>query len=200
MKNTEELLQCIDALAARLDVVESENASQSLRLAALERIAPANGRRGIVDREGAASSQALVLQSTPRQTKDEGTKVSYPVENAVADPSAEERQQLLKIVLQHYPSLAPSQNRQNEFENDFRRAFSALGRIGRGEEPDRRRYVSYFIDELRPLMGGYVCGQAFLAAALAHGDVPFVTEVPNGGVLWELGLKIHGGKNRPEQT
>jgi hypothetical protein len=96
-------------------------------------------------------------------------------------PSADELDKLLAIVAAARPDLklAREQGRFDiavrDHRAEFRRAFYAIGRMGRLGEPDAGRYFSSIFDDansiLRARRLGEIEGDAFQAAALAWGDV-----------------------------
>jgi hypothetical protein len=85
------------------------------------------------------------------------------------------------------------------FAKQFRLSFIALSHFRRTEEPDPRRYVSYWQDEALDCLAGL--GQPsetlkfgpFVTACLAHGDVCFSGLGMGGRVPLSLGLSRHSG-------
>jgi hypothetical protein len=85
------------------------------------------------------------------------------------------------------------------FSKQFKLSFIALSHFRRVEEPDSRRYVSYWQEEAIDCLAGL--GQAsetlkfnpFVTACLAHGDVPFSGLHMGARVPLSLGLSRHSG-------
>jgi hypothetical protein len=132
--------------------------------------------------------------------EDEGTRVSYPTPvSTFVMPSSSELKQLCDIVLRKFPRLAPdmsdrwADNNEVKFAKQFAAAFRAVGMMHRADKPDKKHYVSYFIDHgddlLRALGPSAEIGPAFLPACLAHGDVP-ISDWRLDGVVLEIGLNI----------
>jgi hypothetical protein len=97
-------------------------------------------------------------------------------------PSVDELDKLLAIVTAARPdlNLAREQGRFDISERDhraeFRRAFYAIGRMGRLNEPDGDRYFHAVVDDVNRVLNarrlGDVGGDAVMCALLAWGDVP----------------------------
>ena len=89
------------------------------------------------------------------------------------------------------------------FAKQFRLAFIALSHFRRTEEPDMRRYVSYWQDEAASVLAGL--GQPsetlkfnpFVTAALAHGDIPFCG--CKGFARWAEGSACQPAAGRPRR-
>jgi hypothetical protein len=113
-------------------------------------------------------------------------------------PSADELDKLLAIVTAARPdlNLAREQGRFDISERDhraeFRRAFYAIGRMGRLAEPDAGRYFSSIFDDANSILRGRrleeIEGDAFQSAALAWGDVVWRAADRDMGQSFEIGL------------
>jgi hypothetical protein len=144
---------------------------------------------------------APVKIAQPKPVEDEGTRVSYPAPlSTFIMPSSAELKQLLAIVLAKFPQLAPdmsdrwADNNEAKFLKQFGAAFYAIGLMHRTEKPDKKRYVSFFVDHAEDLLRAHGAsadiGPAFLPACLAHGDVP-ISDWRIDGVVLEIGLNIY---------
>jgi hypothetical protein len=106
-------------------------------------------------------------------------------------PSDAELRTLLKIVLAKYPRLDPARDRgldpdpdrvlerEARFTREFRRAFFALGFLGRlpGIETKNTKALSWWSDYCGDVLRGQhqdddVNGRTLALAVLAHGDIP----------------------------
>jgi hypothetical protein len=136
----------------------------------------------------------------------EGAQIFYPPQRSnFVMPSTNELRRLRDIVFMKFPRLNVTDgmvfrgdNEQNEAEyfRQFCASFRALGALHRTEKPDRKRYVSYWIDHCEAWLKTVgaptsITGLPFLAAALSHGDVPFAGLFSDGCVP-ELGLNAFG--------
>ncbi len=99
----------------------------------------------------------------------------------VGMPSADELDKLLSIVTAAYPdlTLAREQGRfdiaTRDHRDEFRRAFFAVGRMGRIAEASPDRYFSAIVDDVNRVLSAHrhkaVEGDAAMCAILAWGDV-----------------------------
>lgn len=105
-------------------------------------------------------------------------KISHPVAK-VALATEDEFRRLLEIVLIQYPQLRPRDTQ--GFEAEFRLAFRFLQHTGRREKIDRGHDLLFWVDtaavwlrehKIAPGVLG-IGATAFVAAAIASGDVPF---------------------------
>jgi hypothetical protein len=107
-------------------------------------------------------------------------------------PSAEELRRLRKIVVSAHGWLA------DHDEESFGRAFVAVGYHFRTPAPDKSRYFHAIVDEANRLLDEVlgltkIDGIAFMAAILAHADVPWQEANSRLGALLEIGLcPTHG--------
>lgn len=161
--------------------------------------------------EAQAELQALKRGDAPKpaQQPDERPLVSYlEAPTHFARPTEKELRRLADIVIARYPKLGPRKSLRGsldgEFDDDFRNGFAwsfeRLGYVGRTERPDTKRYADYWLDDTkawlalhRPNHCGNI-GAGFLAAVLAHRDIPYIPGDLSRGVVWSLGLTLHGGK------
>ena len=113
-------------------------------------------------------------------------------------PTAAELDRLLAIVSAAHPSLA-LEKKQRRFDialrnhrDEFKRAFYAVGRMGRLSEPDADRYVSSVFDDANSILKTRrlqeIEGDAFHAAALAWGDVVWRATDRAMGQSFEIGI------------
>jgi hypothetical protein len=155
-----------------------------------------------LDAKDAPPAPAKIV-TKPRD--EEGTTVSFPVpHSAFIMPSQDELRRLRDIVFANYPKLNVTEglvfrgdNEQNEAEyfRQFCASFRALGAMHRTEAPDRKRYISFWIDHCEgwlKTMGNSttITGLPFLAAALSHGDIVYAGLFTDGCVP-ELGLNAY---------
>src|SRR6516165_5080011 len=123
-------------------------------------------------------------------------------------PTGSELRKIYNVVLKAYPQLGPHKSvahawtsvSEAEHYAGYASSFERLGFIGRTVQPDTRRYLGHWTSDCRVWLSlhrprryyGNV-GAGFLAAVLAHGDVPFTAANPAQGVVWSLGLTTYGG-------
>jgi hypothetical protein len=144
----------------------------------------------------------------PQPVKDEGVRVMIIEERTTfVRPTLGELRKLYEIVCSKYPQFRPrssparfADQDEEEFFAGFEWAFERIGHIGRAGAPDTRRYVGHWIEETkdwlrlhRPAHRGNV-GGGFLAAVIAHGDVPYIVGDEDRGVVWSIGVTPFGGK------
>jgi hypothetical protein len=137
--------------------------------------------------------------------EDEGTRVSYPTpRSAFIMPSGSELKQLCDVVFAKVPKLnqadglvfrGTTEENNAEYFRQFCASFRALGALHRSEKPDRKRYLSYWIDACEDLLKSMgnsttLSGLPFLAAALSHGDIAYAGLFTEGCVP-ELGLNAY---------
>src|SRR3984885_5588246 len=169
----------IISLTARVDTLSEKSSDGETAVPATVRTAAPDKRRGSQGEERHVSITTFV----------EGPRLDLK-------PTDDEHNKLLNVVFLKFPNIKPDERRAAEFWADYKRFFEVLGCAGRAEKPDGGKYLSWWIDEFRSLLGGYVRGNAFLAAALAQGDLSYVAG--NGAnISWELGLVVGGGGRRP---
>lgn len=122
-------------------------------------------------------------------------------------PSDAELNRLREIVGLHYPDLIDSSGpafsgsksaRMQDWNDQFKLAFLALGNMRRLDQPDHKRYASHWIEEaeiwLRPRGKSTTLRFGpFTAALLAHGDIPFSGLCMSGQVP-EFGLSLYVGR------
>jgi hypothetical protein len=138
--------------------------------------------------------------------KDDRSVISYPEPaSSSLRPSADKLRLLYEIVLRRYPQLAPESLwrrwRDDDADDHFQgfvSSFERLGFIGR-TEIDKRYYVSHWTEEARqwltihrPGLHGNI-GADFLAAVVAHGDIPYVVGDPSQGIVWSIGVSPFRG-------
>jgi hypothetical protein len=145
-----------------------------------------------------------------------------PPATTLVMPSDGDLHQLMGVALTAYPSLAPKielsfQQRltlrnipsladqikpdveaiTTGFFREFKSSFIAIGSMKLMDEPDRRHYVSFHADAAQSWLRSHnmffdISTPAFIAASLAHGDIPY-TDGTVDGSLWELGISIYTG-------
>jgi hypothetical protein len=146
-----------------------------------------------------------------------------PPESTLVMPNDGDLHRLMDIALTAYPSLRPKielsfQQRLTlrnipsladqikpdveaisaDYFREFRAAFVAIGSMKRMDEPDRRHYASFHVEAAQSWLRSHsmfadIPANAFIAAALAHGDVLY-TDGAVDGSLWELGISVYVGK------
>jgi hypothetical protein len=144
----------------------------------------------------------------PRPPRDEGPRIVLIEERTTfVRPTLNELRKLYEIVCGKYPqftSRAPSTLRwaadeAREYFEGFTWAFERLGFIGRSIAPDHKHYVDFWSAECRdwlrlhrPAHVGNI-GAGFLAAVVAHGDIPFIVGNLAQGIVWSVGITTFGG-------
>jgi hypothetical protein len=144
----------------------------------------------------------------PPPPRDEGVRIVQLVEPSnFVRPTSKELRELHAIVCGKYPqftSRAPSTSRwaadeAREYFEGFTWAFERLGFIGRSIAPDHKHYVDFWSAECRdwlrlhrPAHVGNI-GAGFLAAVVAHGDIPFIVGNLAQGIVWSVGITTFGG-------
>jgi hypothetical protein len=143
------------------------------------------------------------------QPRDERPLISY-IESPshFVRPTSKELRRLADVVIAKYPKLGPRRSLRgtldDEFDDDFQNgfvwSFERLGFPMRSERPDTRHYVEHWLNNTkdwlamhRPNHCGNI-GAGFLAAVLAHGDIPHTPADVSRGVVWSVGLTNFGGK------
>jgi hypothetical protein len=141
-----------------------------------------------------AEVESLKPKAPPPPRPIEGTRVSYPVTPSKCGvPTDEELSRLREIVTRYDPALGDCSHmgihRASQYQNEtawaseFRKSFMGIGRMYRLAEPDRKHYWYHFKDIVDTALNF----GPFVAAILAHGDVPWTDWRIDGQVL-ELGL------------
>jgi hypothetical protein len=145
-----------------------------------------------------------------------------PADMTLVMPLEDEMHRLMDIALMAYPSLGPKielsllqrLTRRNhpgladetvpdvaaitaDYFREFKAAFIAIGSMKRMDGPDRRHYVSFHAEAAQSWLRSHnmffdISTPAFIAAALAHGDVAY-TDGTVDGQLWELGISVYIG-------
>jgi hypothetical protein len=144
----------------------------------------------------------------PRPPRDEGPRIVLLEERTTfVRPTLNELRKLYEIVCSKYPqftSREPSGSRwaadeAREYFDGFVWSFERLGHIGRTATPDHKHYADFWSSECRdwlrlhrPAHVGNI-GAGFLAAAIAHGDIPYTVGDLDRGIVWAVGLTAHGG-------
>ena len=100
-------------------------------------------------------------------------------------PDSDELARLMEIVREAEPDLRFD-------DDDFRRAFWAVGQMWRAAEIDKSRYFVSYVDDasdlLRMRRQSDVSGSALLAAVIAHGDIRWRRGDAALGVTLEVAL------------
>jgi hypothetical protein len=163
-------------------------AALEARLAELERL-PARVHE--LEQQVAALRAGTRHKSTPAaaaRAPEEGARTFTGPEvtgRVFAMPTEAEVDQLLGIVLERYPQLAPrppinpqwADQEQLEFRQEFAAAFRILGEFSRTAEPDAKKAASFWVDRAMQRLHGRDIGTvrlpSFTAALVAHGDITF---------------------------
>jgi hypothetical protein len=145
---------------------------------------------------------------TSQPVKDNGPRVVLIEERTTfIRPTLGELRKLYDVVCNKYPQFRPrssparfADQDEEEFFAGFEWSFERLGHIGRTAAPDNRRYIGHWVEETkdwlrlhRPAHRGNI-GGGFLAACVAHNDIPYTVGDENRGVVWAVGVTPHGGK------
>jgi hypothetical protein len=118
-------------------------------------------------------------------------------------PSADELDSLYKIVIAAHPGLNLERKTtrfeyERNHQDEFKRAFFAVGRMGRLSEPSDDRYFHAVVDDVNRALSarrlGDVGGNAVLCAILAWGDVQHRAADAAFGQVTEVAIaKINQG-------
>jgi hypothetical protein len=115
-------------------------------------------------------------------------------------PTQKELRALPAAVVAKYPRLGQPKTltgrnddlEAEEYSAGFEWAFERLGNIRRANVPDTRHYVGHWVEECkewlrlhRPAHRGNI-GAGFLAAVVAHGDIPFTVGDEQRGIVGPL--------------
>lgn len=144
----------------------------------------------------------------PRAIDDRGVRITYLAEpNAFQMPGEDDLKTLYEIVLNRCPYLCPSKqtrpfiddNDRDGFK-DFCNSFLRLGNLGRADKPNQKLALSWWLQEcgdwLSPRSLPKISkADAFLAAVIAHGDIPYVAPA-NDGSTWEFALEPYSRGRR----
>jgi hypothetical protein len=156
-------------------------------------------------RIGSKDASPAPAKIAPAMPEPEGTTVSFPVaRSAFVMPSQEEFRRLRDIVFAKFPKLnvteglvfrGDAEQNEQEYFKQFCASFRALGMLHRTAAPDRKRYVSYWIDTCEDWLKAAgnstsISGLPFIAAVLAHGDIPYAGLFTEGCVF-EVGLNAY---------
>jgi hypothetical protein len=179
----------IDGRFARIEdelaAVKSENAKGARKLAELKAS------------NAALAAEIASLKPKPVQPPkpiEPVVKISYPVAASSSPmPTDDELRRLREIVTRYDPALgdcshmgihrASRYQNETEWVSQFRKSFVGVGKMYRLPEPDRKHHWYHFKD----LVDTALNFGPFVAACLAHGDVPWTDWRIDGQVL-ELGL------------
>ena len=176
-------------ITERLEACEVEIARLREQIAALQT-------------SGAPTAPARPPKPMLPKLEDEGMTIRIEAPGArFAMPSEPELRALHRAVLEAAPFLHSEPHRFDSADAPFQRfcdAFRALGGIGRQDKIDDGKALSWWIDQAKQVLtaqgaSGDIDAQAFVAAILAHGDVPYR---PLERFPYELGfgLIVHGGR------
>jgi hypothetical protein len=165
-----------DAIERRLVALERENSDLRARIDALQLL--------------------LGNKTAPPRRDEPQVRITNPPLANVAMPNEQQFDRLLETVVQRFPVLRPRED-VADFNAQFRAAFKRLTYLGRREKVDTNRALSWWCDDAREwcrrhrVNPSWINGAAFVAAALAHGDIAYTTldEWPHVS----LGLQFTGG-------
>jgi len=184
----------------RLSALESENANLRAEIESLKHPRRSPADKNLVEEVGAILGpiERQVTISTPA-----------PVSTFVM-PSESELAQLRDAVGRTHPGLLDSQGsafsgtrheRRTEWNRQFEACFLAVGNMKRMDRPDTGKYLSYHVDVAESVLKSFgrplttLRGGPFLAACLAHFDVP-VSGINrhHEGIVPEIGLHQYSGR------
>lgn len=155
------------------------------------------------------AGQPARVTPPPVMVKDEGPRIVLIEErSSFVRPTLSELHKLYDVVCNKFPQFRPRSSgsrfedqEEQEYFSGFEWSFERLGFIGRSAAPDTKRYVSYWVSEcqdwlrqFRPSHRGNI-GAGFLAAVVAHGDVPYIVGNEREGTVWSVGLTTFGGRH-----
>gem|GEM_PF-3451939 len=129
-------------------------------------------------------------------------------------PTAAELSQLIDAVGRRFPALLDTQGpafegtrheRREQYRKQFEGAFLAIGHMKRLERPDTKLYVSAHVQLAESILRSLgrpmtIRGDPFLAACLAHFDVP-ISGIgrTHEGIVVEIGLNQYTGRPATDQ-
>jgi hypothetical protein len=181
------------AVVVRVAKIEAENAALRAEVAALKNM---QGRRTAIPVHRPVERELTVTTPAPVST--------------FKMPTLDQLAKLLDIVGRHFPSLlsvdgpafeGTSTERHKQYCEQFEGAFLAIGNMKRKDRPDTTVYLSYHIEVAESVLKSFgrpsmtIRGNAFLAACLAHFDVP-VSSIgrQHEGIVTEIGLHQYVGR------
>jgi hypothetical protein len=166
-------------------------------------------RIAALEAEISALKAGKVAQVAPVSVPDEtGVRITLIEEpSSFLRPTLSELRRLYDIVCSKFPQFKPrssasrfADQEAEEYFSGFEWCFERLGFIGRSATPDVKHYCSFWSAEcgdwlrkFRPNHRGNI-GAGFLAAAVAHNDIPYIVGNEQQGVVWSIGLTAHGGR------
>jgi hypothetical protein len=123
---------------------------------------------------------------------------TLPATGFVCPTDDDELRTLIRMVLGAHEHLREYAEATEDFEQQFGRAFVAVGYAFRTVEPVTNRYFQALVDDANELLQRYwrapaVSGPAFLTACWAHGDIPIRPAKRSLGQLLEIGLDPDSG-------
>ena len=191
--NLARLAESRDTLVARLSAASAHRAEHA-RDVLLNGAAPSKAwSKAIVDeaqaRELLADADALrtELQAALTAAQRRAEAKARDDEQAIYKAAFTVR---LKAIMNQYGIAAP-RGEYARFEENVLKAYNWLASVFRTPAVNRKRAISYFLDEMIAARHGAVCTDELIAAAYMHGDIV----VENGKQPWEkfLGLDVHSG-------
>jgi hypothetical protein len=151
------------------------------------------------------AKDAPPVKIATKPVEPEGTQIFYPAPvSSFTMPSPAELSQLRDIVFAKYPRLNVTEgmvfrgdNEANEAEyfKQFCASFRALGAMHRTERPDKKHYISFWMDLASDWLktvrdSTSISGLPFIAAVLAHGDICY-SGLFVDGATFEVGLNAY---------
>jgi hypothetical protein len=168
----------------RLTTLERENAQLRGKLARMEAIQQ-RGKSAIVDHAAMPVAREV--------------SISHPIPASTFPmPTTDELCQLMTAVGRVYPELVSSND--IEYRKQFEACFLAIGNLRRLEKPSSKVYLSWHLQLAETILRRLgrpmtVRGDAFVAACLAHADVP-ISGIGrhHEGYVVEIGLDEFNGR------
>jgi hypothetical protein len=134
----------------------------------------------------AASKSSPQSRHVKPAAEEQGVRIYTPAARRIELPSETELKALLGLILAAYPKMGPdlsnvrwASQEETQYFSDFGYSFRALAHMPRAAAPDSKYYLSFWAGEASAWLrsqGSNVdlpSGGSFMAAALAHGDIPY---------------------------
>jgi hypothetical protein len=154
------------------------------------------------------------VKSAAKPVEPEGAQIFYMVQRSnFVMPSTDELRRLCDIVFAKFPKLnvtdglvfrGDSEQNEAEYFRQFCASFKALGAMHRTENPDKKHYISFWMDLASDWLktvrdSTSISGLPFIAAVLAHGDICY-SGLFVDGATFEVGLNAYAMGKPPRDA
>lgn len=178
-----ELASLQSQFAAEVVPLRAEVAGLQSKLKAAEAAAPRGNMNGISKNNSETRPEVRSVQ------------ISHPEARNDADfPNDRELQRLLQNAGSAFPLVAKAFHAEDNAVERFVSAFRWARSVGRIKDPDRRHYLSYFVDDAKAwcqrlqISPATSRGSDIILAVIACNDIDFIAANEHMGQLWELAL------------